>query len=172
MTGVVKTIYDVTTGAFVDSADVGPTSGANGFDGREAWMRDMSGAITPEAGGDKRQLAVNEAYRNANLWWRADRGGAAIESLGAKTAGGRTFDALKVTPKGGKPFEAWFDPSTHLLASTVEMHGSQTITTDLSDYREVAGQRVPGKVVIDDGLGAQDIQTQTFAKRALTPARH
>jgi hypothetical protein len=47
-------------------------------------MKDISGAITPEAGGDKRQLAVNEAYRDSEQWWRADRGGAKIERDASK----------------------------------------------------------------------------------------
>ena len=35
-----------------------------------SWMRDTSGANTPQEGGDRVAVAVNEAYRFANLWWR------------------------------------------------------------------------------------------------------
>jgi aspartyl protease/PDZ domain-containing protein len=171
MTGVARSVYDTASGAFVDRADIGPTSEASGFDGQTAWMRDQSAAITPEGGGDKRQLAVNEAYRNANLWWRADRGGARVESLGAKSAGGIAYDVLAVTPRGGKTFEAWFDPKTHLLARIVEPQAFITITSMLSDYRPVAGLQVPGKVVVDDGQGPNSLQTMTLDKAVLTAPR-
>ncbi|MEO8927299.1 MAG: aspartyl protease family protein [Caulobacteraceae bacterium] len=162
MTGTVSTTYDLASGAFIDTQDVGPTTGASGFDGQTAWMRDMSGAVTPQAGGDARQLAVNEAYRDANLWWRPDRGGAAVSALGARTDGGRRHDVLSVTPKGGKAFEAWFDADSRLLARTVEGQGAQTITTFFSDYRPVAGAMLAGKLSIDDGTGPQYRQNETL----------
>lgn len=171
MTGWTSSAFDLKTGAFVDANEVGPTKGSNGFDGRQAWMQDMSGAFTPQAGGDTRQLAVNEAYRDANLWWRPDHGGAAIAPLGRKTAEGRAYDVLSVTPKGGKAFEAWFDPETHLLGRIVEMQGWQTMTSTFSDYRPAEGVLVPGKVVIDDGLGPANRQTLTLKTARFAPAR-
>ncbi|MDQ2859846.1 MAG: aspartyl protease family protein [Pseudomonadota bacterium] len=171
MTGTVGSTYDVATGAFLDTADIGPTTGGGGFDGRQAWMKDMSGAITPQAGGDTRQLAVNEAYRDANLWWRADRGGATIASLGVKIDGGARYDVLSVTPKGGKAFEAWFDAVSHLLARTVEPQSAQIFTTFFSDYRPVDGALIAGKEVVDDGTGVQYRQTQMFGAARFLPAR-
>jgi hypothetical protein len=73
--GEVDSLEDLRTGAFIDTQDIGPTHQANGFDGSDAWMEDISGAITPEAGGDKRQLGVNEAYRDSEEWWRKNRTG-------------------------------------------------------------------------------------------------
>jgi hypothetical protein len=170
LTGATASIYDLASGDFVDSFDIGPTKGANGFDGRQAWMQDMSGAVTPQAGGDTRQLAVNEAYRDANLWWRPDRGGASVSSLGTRTDGGQSFDVLSVTPAGGKTFEAWFDAKSHLLARTLEPQSSQIITTFFSDYRPVDGAQLAGKMVIDDGSGVQYRQTQTLGgARFLNP---
>ncbi|MGI8840991.1 MAG: aspartyl protease family protein [Caulobacteraceae bacterium] len=171
MTGTVGSTYDVATGAFADDFAIGPLTGASGFDGAGAWMKDMSGAITPQAGGDTRQLAVNEAYRDANLWWRPRFGGAAVTSLGVKSDAGRKYDALSVKPAGGKPFEAWFDAETHLLARTIEPQGSQTITTFFSDYRPVNGALIAGKEVIDDGTGVQYRQTQTLDSARFLPVR-
>jgi hypothetical protein len=169
LTGVVGTRYDLGSGAFVDSYDLGVNTGGNGFDGRQAWMRDPSGAITPQAGGDTRLLAVNEAYRDANRWWAPDRGGARIESLGERSEDGGRFAVLSITPPAGKSFEAWFDGSTHLLARIVEAQGFQTITTFLSDYRSTEGAQFPGKVVIDDGSGVQYRQTQTLTQARFEP---
>lgn len=171
MTGWAATTFDVKTGAFLDTNEIGPTKGATGFDGRQAWMQDLSGAYTPQAGGDTRQLAVNEAYRDGNLWWRADRGGAKITSLGRKSADGRAYDVLSVTPTGGKAFEAWFDAESHLLGRVVEPQGWQTITTTLSDYRPVAGVMQAGKLVIDDGLGPDNRQTETLQDGGFGPAK-
>jgi Aspartyl protease/PDZ domain len=171
LTGQVASTYDVASGDFVDSFDIGPTKGANGFDGKGAWMQDMSGAATPQAGGDTRQLAVNEAYRDANLWWRPDRGGGTVASLGTKTDGDRRYDVIAVTPQGGKTFEAWFDADNHLLARTVEGQGSQTITTSFSDYRPVDGAQLPGKTVVDDGSGEQYHQTMTLSGARFLAAR-
>jgi hypothetical protein len=171
MTGKVETTFDVRSGDFVDSQEIGPTKGASGFDGQVAWMQEASGAVTPQGGGDARQLAVNEAYRDANLWWRPDQGGATVTSMGTRTDGGQRYDVLAVTPAGGKMFEAWFDTDTHLLARTVEGQSWQTITTFFSDYRPVDGVLLPGKVVTDDGSGVEYRQTQTLAGARFLPAR-
>ena len=171
MTGVVATAFDVDSGAFVDSSVIGPLTGGNGFDGRTAWMRDLSGAVTPEAGGDKRQLSVSEAYLDANVWWLADHGGAKIASLGVRSDGGVSYDVLSVTPKDGKVFEAWFDAGSHLLARVVEAEGFQTITTFYSDYAPTEGFMVAGKLAIDDGTGPQYRQSQVLTSAKFLPAR-
>jgi hypothetical protein len=170
MTGETRSVFDLKGAGFVDSQDIGPTTGGAGFDGKTAWMRDLSGAITPQAGGDTHELAVVEAYQDGNLWWRADRGGATIEALPSQSAGETRYDVLKVTPVGGKPFEAWFDAKTHLLARTVVNQGFQTITTDFADYRDLGGVKVAGVESIDDGSGPQFIQKQTIRSVARGPA--
>jgi hypothetical protein len=171
MTGTATSTYDLHTGAFVDRFEIGPTTGANGFDMHEAWMQDLTGAVTPQAGGDTRELAFNEAYRDANLWWRADRGGASISSRGPRTDSGESYDALTVAPHGGKAFEAWFDAKTHLLRRIIEPQGFQTVTTYLSDYRSVGGARFAGKQVIDEGAGEQYRQTLTLTSARFVAAQ-
>jgi hypothetical protein len=169
--GEVDSVEDLRIGAFIDTDDIGPTHQANGFDGSHAWMKDISGAITPEAGGDKRQLAVNEAYRDSEEWWRTDRGGAKIERDASKQADGHSYDVLTVTPTEGKSFEAWFDADTHLLARIIEMQQFLTTTTMCSDYRATDGVMIAHKVVIDDGSGPDGLQTQTLLSAKFLPAR-
>jgi hypothetical protein len=171
LSGKVDSVEDLRTGAFIDTQDIGPTLQANGFDGSHAWMKELSGTITPEAGGDKLQLAVNEAYRDSEKWWRADHGGAKIERDPSKQADGHTYDVLTVTPAGGKPFEAWFDADTHSLARIVEMQQFISITTMYSDYRATDGAMIAQKVVIDDGSGPDGLQTQTLLSANFLPAR-
>jgi hypothetical protein len=171
LTGVVSSTFDIGSGTFIDTQDVGPATGASGFDGVTAWMRDMSGAVTPQEGGDTRQLAVNEAYRNSNGWWRRDFGGAEVRFLGSRIDGGVTFDVLSITPRHGKAFEAWFDGASHLLARTVEPQGYQTITTFYGDYAPANDFLVPGKLSIDDGTGVQYRQTETLKAARFVSAR-
>jgi len=169
LSGEVGSLYDLGGAGFVDTQDLSATTGGAGFDGKTAWWRDASGAITPEAGGDVRQLAVNEAYRDGNLWWRADRGGARIEVPTSQSSGGATDEVLKISPVGGKPFEAWFDAKSHLLSRIVEGQGSQTNTTDFSDYRPIGGVMIAAKQTVDDGTGAQFRQTLTVKSVTLGP---
>jgi hypothetical protein len=164
-------VEDLRTGAFIDTQDIGPTDEANGFDGSNAWMKELSGTITPQAGGDKLQLAVNEAYRDSEKWWQTDRGGAKIERDPSKQADGHSYDVLTVTPAGGKPFEAWFDAETHLLSRIVEMQQFISMTTMYSDYRTTDGAMIAHKVVIDDGSGRDGLQTQTLLSASFMPAR-
>jgi Aspartyl protease len=169
--GETSSVVDVRTGAFIDSYKLGPVPGANGFDGTHAWMRDISGTVTPEAGGDAVQLAVNEAYRNSHTWWQKYRGGARIELAAPKQLGVNSFDILTITPVGGKRFEAWFDSRTHLLVRIVERQGFQLITTIYGDYRTTEGAMIAHKMVIDDGTGPDGLQTQTLLHANFGPAQ-
>jgi hypothetical protein len=162
MTGKTHSLTDITTGHYADDFVIGPMNGANGFDGKDGWAKDPSGAVTVQAGGDQRKLAVNEAYRRSNAWWQPDFGGAEISYEGSKTDAGATYDVLKVTPKDGKDFQAWFDAKTHLLMRTVEVQSGNTITVTLSDYKSFDGVMLPVKGTIDDGNGAKYVQTVTL----------
>jgi len=164
LTGTAHTVADLKNGRSESDYTMGPAGGANGFDGTTPWQKDMSGTVTLQQGGDAQVLAVNDAYRTSGKWWRADRGGAEIVGAGEKTEGGATYDVLTVTPKGGKPFDAWFDAKTHLLAKTVEKQGPQTVTTTMSDYRSVDGVLLPFKQVVDAGQGEKYLQTVTVTK--------
>jgi hypothetical protein len=170
MTGSIRSTVDLKGDRWADEFQIGPISGANGFDGSIAWERDPSGTVTAQEGGEQRELAVNEGYRRANLWWWPDFGGAAIAPESQATESGANYEALTVTPKGGKPFTAWFDTKSHLLARIVEKQAALTVTTALSDYRAVDGVHLPGKLVVDDGRGAKYIQTLTFSKGEFGPA--
>ena len=170
MTGKAESLDDLKTGRWADTYAIGPATGANGFDGAHAWAKDPSGTVTVQDGGDQRQIAINEGYRRANMWWRADRGGAQIASAGTKTDGGNTYDVLSVTPKDGKAFTAWFDAKTHRLSRIVEVQGSQTATTTLSDYKAVDGVEVAYRTLVNIGDAKYD-QTLTVASAAFLPAQ-
>jgi hypothetical protein len=170
MTGKIVSITDVRDGRFVDDAKIGPATETQGFDGKDAWSKDTSGSVTVQSGGDTRLLAVNEAYRRANLWWRADRGGALIVSDGEKQDSGAVYDVLTITPKDGKNFDAWFDAKTHLLSRIVEVQNVDTMTTTLSGYRPVDGVELAVNAVQSNGNPKYD-QTTVEASAAFIPAQ-
>ncbi|HEY3638662.1 MAG TPA: aspartyl protease family protein, partial [Rhizomicrobium sp.] len=151
LTGSIHSRADLQKGWWVDAFEIGPATGANGFNGAHAWAKDQSGTVTIQDGGEQRELAVNDGYRRANMWWRADRGGAAVADDGTKSDGGNNYDVLTVMPSGGKKFDAWFDAKTHLLFRTIEQQGPQTITTTFSGYAPVDGVQFAGKTMITDG---------------------
>jgi hypothetical protein len=167
LTGEFETTSDTATGLFVERYRLGPTAGANAFDGTTAWMQDPSGAVTPQAGGDRPAVAVNQAYRNADLWWRGDAGGAHVETLGVEPDGRR----LKVTPVGGKPFEAWFDCATAHLARVRETQGFMTFDFRYAGYVRQGGRALPKIVTTDDGGGEASLQTLTLVSAAREAAR-
>jgi hypothetical protein len=125
LTGSRTDLVDLNTGAFVAAEQADIVAEAHGFDGNIPWMRDTSGANTPQEGGDRIAVAVNEAYRLANLWWRPGYAGATVTYTGREVIDGGALDQLTVTPKLGKPFGAWFDTNTHLLARITEARGPQ-----------------------------------------------
>jgi hypothetical protein len=171
LTGDSSTVYDLDAPSFIDSQTLAGQRNATGYDGSRIWLQEPSGMVTPQGGGDSIPLAVSEAYQDMNLWWRPGRGGAEITQLPAQTDAGAAFDVLHVVPVGGKPFDAWFDAKTHLLARTVEAQGPVTVTTWISDYHPVDGVMIAAKQVIDTGVGEQYRQTETLRSAVFMPAK-
>ncbi len=162
--GTTTSIIDRASGRFVNSSDIGPIKDQDGYDGDRAWMRDVAGGYLPQDSPARRALAINDAYRNANLWWRPDHAGARVESIGC---GG-----LRITPRGGVAFEAWFDPQSHLLSRTREMRTfGSLIETRFSDYGERAGVVAPARVERITGDAPATLETMQLARLDLEPAR-
>lgn len=169
LTGTATHHGDLVTGAFIDLFDLSVITGGNGYDGRIPWQTDVSGVSIDQEGGDRIPVAVNEAYRNANLWWRRDHGGATIAYIGRETLDGRPADHLAVTPRGGARFEAWFDAGSHMLVKTAEPQQFFKTQTLYGDYRREAGVMLAHSRDIDFGTG--DIQKMILKRANLGAAR-
>ncbi len=158
MTGKVSSTADLRNGRFVDDANIGPVSQVQGFDGTSAWNKDPSGTVTPQNGSGK-FLAINESYRDANLWWRKDFGGATVTLAPQKSDGGKTYDVVTFVPNGGGTFDAWFDADTHLLYRVDEKIGSLTNISTYADYVSYSGALIAKRVhqVASDGKNPQDL---------------
>jgi hypothetical protein len=159
LTGQQVSAQDLATGAYVDELDAGVLRSGDGFDGRTPWMRDVSGANTPQEGGDRVRVAVSAAYRNANLWWRTDRAGAHIEDLGRESLEGTLADHLAVQPRDGVRFEAWFDARTHLLQQIAEPRLFFKTRTLFADYAREGGVMVPHRLLIDSARVSPGMST-------------
>jgi hypothetical protein len=153
LTGTTTHVGDLATGAFIDRYSAPVISGGNGYDGRVPWQTDVSGVSTDQEEGDRVPVAVNEAYRNANLWWRADRGGAKILYIGRETVGGKAADHLAIIPRGGGRFEAFFDAGSHMLVCTAEPQQFFKTQTLYGDYRPVSGAMIAYSRSVDFGNG-------------------
>lgn len=162
--GRITSVVDPASGNFLNASDIGPIQDSDGFDGRVPWMRDVAGTYLPQNSDGKRALAVNQAYRNADLWWRPDHGGAQVETIGC---GG-----LRITPPGGAPFEAWFDPQTALLSRTREP-GVFGITIELryAGYEKRQNRMVPTRIERVSADEPSTLETMRLADRTRSPAR-
>ena len=161
-------VGDLATGAFVDRYDLSVISGANGYDGRIPWQTEVSGVSTDQEEGDRVPVAVNEAYRNANSWWRSDRGGAKILYIGRETLDGRGADHLAIIPLGGHRFEAWFDTGNHLLVRTAEPQQFLKTHTLYGDYRRINGAMIAHSRTVDvDG----DVQKMVLKRATFSSTR-
>ncbi len=145
MDGIATSTVDLATGRYAEYRQAGLVRSGAGFDGITPWMRDLSNFFLRQDGGNKPALAINEAYRNANLWWRADHDGATIKSVDCNT--------IEVTPRGSQPFRASFDLATHLLANVHEQQSFGHVSdAHYSEYRRCGASLVPGRIeVVDDG---------------------
>ena len=118
---------------------LGPASGGSGWDGKQVWTTDSSKEVRIEGSQQAVSQAIQDVYRGSDAFFFPARFPATQEYAGTRQADGKTFDAIKVTPKGADPFEIWFDPTTHRIAREVQLTGSQPHTFILSDYGSFGG---------------------------------
>jgi hypothetical protein len=161
---------DVATGRYrVASAGPSGTTQA-GFDGVTPWEQGGTGIAYTLGDVDSALVAADESFRVARAWWFADRHPATIVLSGERSEAGRRFDVLNITPEGGRPFEAWIDRSTHLLARTDEQQAEERVVTTYSDYRPEQGVMIPHTVRSGDGTDPSFDEVETLRSVEINPA--
>ena len=165
LTGTLETLIDARTGRYRNSEQLGPTEGADGFDGTVAWQQDDAGQTTPQGSEDSMRGAANTAYQNARGYWHRERFPADIVYVHRRQEGTHAFDVLRVTPRGGRPMEEWFDAESHLLARTVEQAATRTTVTYFTDYRRFRGALVAYTIRQTTGEAKYDvlIEVESYA---------
>ena len=109
-----------------------------GFDGKVRWQ--AAGPGKADIGSDPASLreAIVTNYLSINGFFFPDRFPATFRLVRAAVEGGRRFDIVEITPKGGRPLEVWFDSHTHLIRRVVDTQGTPAVTVEASDYRRGA----------------------------------
>jgi hypothetical protein len=147
---------------------LGPSSGGSGWDGKRAWTMDSTKEVRVETSGEAVAQAVQDAYRSQYGFFFPDRFHSQREYTGQKSADGKTYDVVKVTPQGAEPFEAWFDPTNHRVEREVQLTGGQPQTFILSDFASSGGLLVPKNTITRVGNSPKfdtvtDAQTITLS---------
>jgi hypothetical protein len=158
LSGPIKSLQDVRTGRSVSRYTLGPTSGAEGFDGSVSWQQDPGGEVTALDAPEAREVARTDAWLAALGYWYAQRAPAALGPVSEREEGGARYRVLEATPPQGRTVALWFDARSGLLARTVQRREADTVTSVLDDYREVSGVLLPFHLVTDrtDAAGRTD----------------
>ncbi len=150
---------DVRGQRFATRQTGGPIAGASGWNGTAAWNQDYAGLVTIDGGAAGRLQARDQAYLDNLAYLRSDYGGAAIRSLGRKTAGTSTYNVLAVTPPHGSEIDLWIDPNTNRVARVSASIGITSSMTKFSDYRVTDGVAYPFQSVTTTSEGNTFSQT-------------
>jgi hypothetical protein len=141
----------------------------DGFNGQGDWSILPDGRIVTVEDPAAVDKLRTEAFLAAGGVFYTSRFEAHGEVIGAKTAGGRTYDVLNVQPWGGASRELWFDRATHLLTRIVDRTGPQAVTTELSDYRRVGPVKIAFHTVVR-GPGAGEVIDRQLDSVVFAPA--
>lgn len=154
--GKVESWEETLTGRTSNRFALGPLKGAEGYDGKVSWQQDDSGQVADQDGPEAAQVRANQVYRQALAYWFPERGEASVDLQGVRDEGGRSFDVVRIVPRGGRPIDFWIDRATHLLDRTVETTGHETTTTSYSDYRDMQGRKIPFRSRVSNGQEKYD----------------
>jgi hypothetical protein len=154
--GTAERWADIYTGRSLIKYNIGPVSGAAGYDGKTAWSQDGSGQSHVEATDVARELAVNASYRDKLAFWYPDRAPAQVAFMDRVADEGAQFDVIRIVPEGGRPFQFWINSDTHLIERLVEREAIDTRTEYLMDLRDVEGVKIPYRVRATRGDPRQD----------------
>jgi Aspartyl protease len=131
------------SGSFV----LGPQSGSQGWDGKQAWTTDATKEVRIETSGEAIAQAIQDAYRGGYAFFFPRRFASTREYVGMRQAYGVAYPAVKITPQGAEPFEVWFDPATHYVVREVQLTGPQPNTFIFSDFAHIGGLLVPKRTI-------------------------
>lgn len=119
--------------------DRGGSTRSMGFDGKVRWQTAGPGKV--DLGSDPASLreAIVTNYLSINGFFFPDRFPASFRYVRPAVEGARRFDVVEITPRGGRPFEIWFDSRTHFIQRVIDTQGTPAVRVEASDYRRGAG---------------------------------
>jgi hypothetical protein len=147
LSGAYESWEDLTSLHNIGSYVLGPDSGSDGWDGKQAWTTDSSKEVRVETSGETVAQAIQDAYRSGYGFFFPGRFAAMRDYVGTRKDNGKTYEAVKVTPAGAEPIEVWFDPATHLIDRVVQLTGGHPHSFLFSDFSRFNGLLVPKKTI-------------------------
>jgi Aspartyl protease len=96
----------------------------------EGWNGNLFWSIGPSGitGSANSPEAITDAYWRAFAYWKPDRFPATRVYVGTRKIEGKTCDAVKITPRGGEPFELWIEVPS-IVHESIGNHTPEQITT-------------------------------------------
>lgn len=157
--GSVETLEDVAGGRSVARYKLGLYQGADGYDGKISWTLNPGGEVGVQDAPEALREARTAAWLSRRGYWYADRGGASLEAPQARELAGKRYAVIRAAPDQGEPVELWFGQDSGLLERTVSGLGKrEPVVTQLSDWREAEGLRLPFRIVVDRGDAANRVE--------------
>ena len=140
-----------------------------GFNGKVAWTQTPDGAVTVKADADSLREAITTAYASNSGYFQPDLFPASFRYVRVARAQGRGFDVIEITPKDGRATEYWFDRRTHLLGYIIDKDGRPAVAVEVSDNRDLDGERVGfhGKIRTLDGKLIEEMQVGSVVYKPL-----
>jgi hypothetical protein len=121
----------------VDATRGGNTR-SQGFDGTSSWRAAGPERVDIKTDPASLKEAILTAYLSTNGFYFPDRFPATMRYLRSVAEGSRQFDIVEMAPRGGRPFEVWFDSRSHLIQRVVDAGGTPPVRVEAGDYRRNA----------------------------------
>lgn len=142
------------------------------FDGVNAWgINPIGGQTTPQAltGPAADQVRREADFDPPLLDYRAK--GTKVEFVGSEPDGTRTLIHLRITDKAGVVINCYIDSQTALETKIVAEGPTGPVETRLSDYRDVAGLKMPFSIrTTAAGVVVADLAVDTIEFNVPMPA--
>jgi hypothetical protein len=142
-----------------------PIATGDGYDGTTFWNQDQSGLVWTDGSDAGVSQEIDTAYAAGDTLFVPGSGGATVAWGGVRTAGGRQYATLTVTPRHSLvPMQVWIDEVSHLPARYLVPIGPVTYETNVSKYRPVDGLLVPHRAISKSSEGNSSDVTVTSAR--------
>jgi len=148
-------IYQKYPNKLFQKLDAGVMQQETKFDGLKGYSSGMGQQVNID--GDELELMKSQASLNLELYYKEYN--LVPEVTGIETIDGKDYYRVKFPLPNNKSFTRYYEISTGLLSrlvSTIDTpQGSFTQTTVYNDYREIAGVKMPYKLI--QGMAGQNI---------------
>jgi PDZ domain/Aspartyl protease len=150
-------VDDVKTGRMLRDADFHVVQFKEVWDGTQHWRQDMTGGVHRLDSEFAQQATVTDEWLARRAYLKPGAESAALGQVQRQIDGGKSYDAIWVTPIHGQPVQLWFDAETRILARSIRTMPTNVEVTTYADNRTVSGVLLPYKITTDDGAGNLDV---------------